>query len=64
MQINKFREGCDIMIATPGRLIALTEERRIFLDQLKYLIVDEADRMLDIGFMPQLQKIQDFFPQY
>jgi superfamily II DNA/RNA helicase len=50
-------EGAHILVATPGRLQDLVERRRVSLDRIKVLILDEADRMLDMGFKPQVDKI-------
>lgn len=49
--------GSEICIATPGRLIDLLETRRTNLQRATYLVLDEADRMLDMGFEPQIRKI-------
>ena len=51
--------GCEIVIATPGRLIDLMEARKTNLRRVTYLVLDEADRMLDMGFEPQIRKIVD-----
>ena len=51
--------GCEIVIATPGRLIDLIEARKTNLRRVTYLVLDEADRMLDMGFEPQIRKIVD-----
>ncbi|GMR32202.1 hypothetical protein PMAYCL1PPCAC_02397, partial [Pristionchus mayeri] len=51
-QINRLRAGCHILIATPGRLIDIIEQGYIGLDGIRYLVLDEADRMLDMGFEP------------
>ncbi|CAI4228783.1 unnamed protein product [Auanema sp. JU1783] len=58
-QINKLRVGCHILIATPGRLIDVMEQDYIGLDGCRYLVLDEADRMLDMGFEPQIRQIVD-----
>ena len=50
-------EGAHILVATPGRLQDLVERRRVSLDRIRVLILDEADRMLDMGFKPQVDKI-------
>ncbi|KHJ94736.1 DEAD/DEAH box helicase, partial [Oesophagostomum dentatum] len=58
-QINKLRLGCHILIATPGRLIDVMEQEYIGLKGCRYLVLDEADRMLDMGFEPQIRQIVD-----
>lgn len=52
-----FFEGVEIVIATPGRLIDMLEARYTNLQRVTYLVLDEADRMLDMGFEPQIRKI-------
>ncbi len=49
--------GADIVIATPGRLVQLVEERRVRLGRLGLLVVDEADRMLDLGLWPDVRRL-------
>ncbi|MEG0758619.1 MAG: DEAD/DEAH box helicase [Raoultibacter sp.] len=56
-QINKLKRGVDILIATPGRLFDLMERRVVKLDDVEMLVLDEADRMLDMGFWPTMKKI-------
>jgi hypothetical protein len=56
-QIKELRDGCEIVIATPGRLIDLIESRATSLKRVTYLVLDEADRMLDMGFEPQIRTI-------
>jgi len=56
-QTNALRNGVDILIATPGRLLDLIDQRYINLSQLEILVLDEADRMLDMGFIHDVKKI-------
>jgi ATP-dependent RNA helicase RhlE len=56
-QVQALRSGVDILIATPGRLLDLMNQRHIKLDHLKMLVLDEADRMLDMGFIHDVKKI-------
>ena len=58
-QIRELERGCDIVVATPGRLLDLLEMRKIFLDAVSFCVLDEADRMLDMGFEPQIRKIME-----
>ena len=57
MQLRDLERGVDILVATPGRLVDLLERARVSLEMIKYLALDEADRMLDMGFEPQIRKI-------
>ena len=50
------------MIATPGRLIDVLENRYLVLSQCTYVVLDEADRMIDMGFEPDVQKILEYLP--
>ncbi|GJJ11447.1 DEAD-box ATP-dependent RNA helicase [Clathrus columnatus] len=56
-QLRQIERGCDLLTATPGRLVDLIERGRISLANIKYLVLDEADRMLDMGFEPQIRRI-------
>ncbi|KAL9670758.1 hypothetical protein QQ045_008316 [Rhodiola kirilowii] len=56
-QLRDLSRGVDIVVATPGRLNDILEMKRISLSQVSYLVLDEADRMLDMGFEPQIRKI-------
>lgn len=56
-QKGALRRGVEVLIATPGRLIDLYEQRALFLSRVTFLVLDEADRMLDMGFEPQLKRI-------
>jgi ATP-dependent RNA helicase RhlE len=62
-QINALRRGVDILIATPGRLLDLVNQRCADLSQCKYLIIDEADRMFDMGFIRDVRKITSMLPK-
>ncbi|RZM23221.1 MAG: DEAD/DEAH box helicase [Pedobacter sp.] len=62
-QKRSMREGVDIIIATPGRLISHLSSGVLKLDQLKHLVLDEADRMLDMGFYDDIMRIVSFLPQ-
>uniref|UniRef100_G1QMZ4 RNA helicase n=1 Tax=Nomascus leucogenys TaxID=61853 RepID=G1QMZ4_NOMLE len=63
-QIRDLERGCHLLVATPGRLVDMMERGKIGLDFCKYLVLDEADRMLDMGFEPQIRRIveQDTMP--
>jgi ATP-dependent RNA helicase RhlE len=56
-QIDNIKKGVDIMVATPGRFLELYQRNEIPTKQIKTLVLDEADRILDMGFMPQLRKV-------
>lgn len=56
-QLRELERGVDILVATPGRLVDLLERARVSLQMISYLALDEADRMLDMGFEPQIRKI-------
>ncbi|XP_063306197.1 ATP-dependent RNA helicase DDX3X isoform X2 [Pelobates fuscus] len=63
-QIRDLERGCHLLVATPGRLVDMMERGKIGLDFCRYLVLDEADRMLDMGFEPQIRRIveQDTMP--
>jgi ATP-dependent RNA helicase RhlE len=56
-QINRLQRGTDVLVATPGRLIDLLDRKAVRLDQTEFLVLDEADQMLDLGFIHALRKI-------
>ncbi|EEB98170.1 hypothetical protein MPER_02370, partial [Moniliophthora perniciosa FA553] len=56
-QMRQIERGCDLLSATPGRLVDLIERGKISLANIQYLVLDEADRMLDMGFEPQIRRI-------
>src|SRR5271156_3176743 len=62
-QLRKLDRGVDVLIATPGRLIDLFERGKILLSDVKILVIDEADRMLDMGFIPDVERIVGLLPK-
>eukprot|EP01136_Pigoraptor_vietnamica_P021600 Opistho-1_new@71916 len=56
-QIRDLERGCHVLVATPGRMIDMIERGRVSLERCRYLVLDEADRMLDMGFEPQIRQI-------
>lgn len=62
-QVRAMNRGAHILVATPGRLLDLMNQGHIFLDQLEVFVLDEADRMLDMGFLPDLKRIIKQLPQ-
>jgi superfamily II DNA/RNA helicase len=61
-QIKKLDRGVDILIATPGRLLDLFERGKILMNGVEILVIDEADRMLDMGFIPDIERICKMLP--
>ncbi len=61
-QIQAFKRGVDVVVATPGRLIDVMNRGHVRFNQLETLVLDEADRMLDIGFLPDIRRIVDALP--
>ncbi|MBS3823283.1 MAG: DEAD/DEAH box helicase, partial [Wenzhouxiangellaceae bacterium] len=61
-QITKLKRGVDLLVATPGRLIDLMQRQCVDLGRLEYLVLDEADRMLDMGFLPAIERILKAVP--
>src|SRR5690606_25386737 len=62
-QIAELRQGVEVLVATPGRLLDHIEAKTAVLNQVEYVVLDEADRMLDIGFLPDLQRILSHLPK-
>jgi ATP-dependent RNA helicase RhlE len=62
-QINKLKHGVDILVATPGRLLDLQQQGFLDLSTVQMLVLDEADRMLDMGFLPDVKKILALVPK-
>ena len=62
-QLKDLADGCDLLVATPGRLIDLMDRRAVDLSQVRVLVLDEADRMLDMGFWPSVRRIVHALPE-
>ena len=62
-QTLALKAGVEVLIATPGRLLDHIEAKNCVLNQVEYVVLDEADRMLDIGFLPDLQRILSYLPK-
>jgi ATP-dependent RNA helicase RhlE len=62
-QTAELKRGVEVLIATPGRLLDHIEAKNCVLNQVEYVVLDEADRMLDIGFLPDLQRILSYLPK-
>jgi len=62
-QTLELKKGVEILVATPGRLLDHIEAKNCVLNQVEYVVLDEADRMLDIGFLPDLQRILSYLPK-
>ncbi|MGB2203366.1 MAG: DEAD/DEAH box helicase, partial [Pseudooceanicola atlanticus] len=62
-QINRLQRGTDLLVATPGRLIDLLDRNAIRLDRTEFLVLDEADQMLDLGFIHSLRRIATLLPK-
>jgi superfamily II DNA/RNA helicase len=62
-QTAELKAGVEVLVATPGRLLDHIEGKNCVLNQVEYVVLDEADRMLDIGFLPDLQRILSYLPK-
>ena len=62
-QTLELKKGVEVLVATPGRLLDQIEAKNVVLNQVEYVVLDEADRMLDIGFLPDLQRILSHLPK-
>ena len=62
-QITTLQKGCDVLVATPGRLIDLLDKKHTSLENIQVLVLDEADRMLDMGFWPSVRRIMEQLPK-
>ena len=61
-QVNRMSRGADIVVGTPGRVCDLMNTRNLLIDQCQFFVLDEADRMLDLGFMPDIRKVVAALP--
>jgi ATP-dependent RNA helicase RhlE len=62
-QLKDLKDGMDVLVATPGRLLDHIEQGNVKLNTIQHLVLDEADRMLDMGFMPDVRRIIDLIPR-
>jgi ATP-dependent RNA helicase RhlE len=62
-QIDRLHRGVDIVVATPGRLLDHAERGTVNLSRIRFLVLDEADRMLDLGFIDDIQKVAEYLPE-
>jgi ATP-dependent RNA helicase RhlE len=62
-QIRKMKRGADILVATPGRLLDMLKQKKLSLEQLEMLVFDEADRMLDLGFIGDIRELLTYMPE-
>jgi ATP-dependent RNA helicase RhlE len=61
-QVNRMSRGADIVVGTPGRICDLMSTKHLIIDQCQFFVLDEADRMLDLGFMPDIRKVVAALP--
>jgi superfamily II DNA/RNA helicase len=62
-QVSALRRGVDVVVGTPGRLLDLAEQRQLVLGKVRVLVLDEADEMLDLGFLPDVERILGVVPE-
>ncbi len=62
-QVSELKRGVDVLVATPGRLLDLMQQRHVSLKQIQIFVLDEADRMMDMGFLPDLKRIISKLPE-
>ena len=62
-QVDTLKKGVEILVGTPGRLLDLAKQKQLKLDSIKALVLDEADRMLDLGFLEDVEKILAMLPE-
>ena len=62
-QVEALRKGVEILVGTPGRLLDLAKQKQLKLDRVRALVLDEADRMLDLGFLDDVEKILSMLPE-
>jgi ATP-dependent RNA helicase RhlE len=64
MIVEKLRRGIDVLVATPGRLLDLIDQGYVHLNKIEFFVLDEADRMLDMGFIHDIKKILSILPKH
>ena len=62
-QIHRLQQGVDLLVATPGRLLDLHQQGAVRFERVEFLVLDEADRMLDMGFIRDIRRVLSLFPE-